>query len=417
MEQQDSKERFFTWTYANIMLADLFNRICMYMMLTLLPLYVIEGGFYTFAGLTTSAFMLVAVVFRPVSGKLVDTRGRHVVILFGAAVFVLATAFFSFQIPPWLLLTMRGLQGLGFSFFGTGVMTLATDIIPQSRMSEGIGYLGLTQTISRAFSPLLALSLKDAFGYPISFGVVFGIAALTLLSALILSWGKKGTRTGNRKTGGVSEAAAASSPLPSQSSKSEPLWEKLVDRDALKPATLMLFIMFASSGVQTFLVAHAMNKGIGNPGVFFTATAITIAVARLSVGRISQKFGSVAVLAPGIALISLSLIGMYSCANLATLLLSGALYGLGFGMLQPELNSLCVLSARKERRGSANSTFFMAMDLGQAAGAYAMGVLAGYAGLSPIFLVGAISAALTLAGYLLLQRRRAVRERGVREAH
>jgi hypothetical protein len=81
--------------------------------------------------------------------------------------------------------------------------------------------------------------------------------------------------------------------------------EKLL-RDTLKPSTIMLFIMFASSCVQTFLVAHATKKGIGNPGVFFTATAITIGVARLSVSKISQKFGSVAVLAPGIALMSLN---------------------------------------------------------------------------------------------------------------
>ncbi len=52
----NQKEAFFTRTYANIMLADLFNRVCMYMMLTLLPLYMIERGLYTVAGCTNVSF-------------------------------------------------------------------------------------------------------------------------------------------------------------------------------------------------------------------------------------------------------------------------------------------------------------------------------------------------------------------------
>ena len=81
MEPGSQEERFFTWTYANIMLADLCNRVCMYMLMTLIPLYMIERGFYTVAGLTTTAFMLVAVAFRPVSGKLVDARGRYLAVI------------------------------------------------------------------------------------------------------------------------------------------------------------------------------------------------------------------------------------------------------------------------------------------------------------------------------------------------
>jgi predicted MFS family arabinose efflux permease len=98
----------------------------------------------------------------------------------------------------------------------------------------------------------------------------------------------------------------------------------------------------------------------------------------------------------------LSMLGMYSSANLAVLLLSGVLFGLGMGMVQPELNSLAVLAVRDERRGLANSTFFMAMDFGMAAGAYAMGALADQAGMGSIFLAGAGFSILTLLGYLLL---------------
>jgi hypothetical protein len=71
-------------------------------------------------------------------------------------------------------------------------------------------------------------------------------------------------------------------------------------------------------------------------------------------------------------------------------------------MLQPELNSLAVLLAREERRGLANSTFFMAMDLGD------------YAGLSSIFLAGGGLALVGFFGYLYMHRRGLLNLRGSR---
>jgi predicted MFS family arabinose efflux permease len=48
----------------------------------------------------------------------------------------------------------------------------------------------------------------------------------------------------------------------------------------------------------------------------------------------------------------------------------------------------------------------MAMDLGLAVGAYAMGVLAYYAGLGSIFLTAAMLTFIIFFGYLLLDRKR-----------
>ena len=399
-------EWFFTWRYGNIMVADLLLRVCITMQGTLFPLYMIERGFSTtVAGLTTTAFMIVALAVRPLSGRLVDSRGRIPVIFIGSAAYFLASGFYLFQIPAWLFLTVRGVQGFGFSFYGTALMTLATDAIPKSRMSEGIGYLGLTRTIAGAFPPLLALALKDAYGYQVTYTIIFVLASSTLLSGFTLKTSKKKTQASDHDTNTRSGTEVKYSDTLSQRGKNVPVWEKIVDKDALKPSLIMLLIMLVNSSVGIFMVAHAIDNGISNPGLFFTANAIATAFARLSVGKLSQKFGSVAVLAPGLVLTGLSMIGIYLSANVVVLTISGTLFGLGMGMVQPELNSQAVLATRDERRGLANSTFFMAMDLGTAVGAYAMGLLAYYAGLGSTFLAGATLTAITLFGYLLLERK------------
>lgn len=399
-------ERIFTKRYANIMFADVLQRICTAMLMALLPLYVVEMGYSKLvAGLTTTVYMLVAVAFRPVVGRLVDTKGRYMSVVIGAAVFLFASGFFSLGMPVGVFLGMRGLQGLGFCFIGTALMTMATDIIPRNRMSEGIGYLGLTGTLARAFFPWVALVLKDAYGYRVTYIVICGIAFLDLVAALTLR------RSGGRANKGAATASGAqadstdASHLRATRKAARPLWQRLVDMDALRPSSIMLVVMFATSCLQTFVVVYAIAKGIKNPGVFFVASSVAIGAARLCVGRISQRFGSVAVLAPGMALTSVSLLIMFWLDGTPILVLSGVLSGLGMGMVQPELNSLAVLLAREERRGLANSTFFMAMDLGGAVGAVALGAMADYAGLSSIFLAGGGLALVGLLGYLYMHRR------------
>jgi MFS family permease len=399
--------RIFTRRYASIMFADVLQRICTAMLMALLPLYVVEMGYSkTVAGLTTTVYMLVAVVFRPVVGKLVDTKGRYMSVIIGATVFLFASGFFSLAMPVGVFLGMRGLQGLGFCFIGTALMTMATDIIPRNRMSEGIGYLGLTGTLARAFFPWVALALKDAYGYRVTYMVIFGIAFLDLIAASTLRWARGHADEGGAAAStGILATPADASSLPAPNKVKRPLWERLVDREALRPSVVMLVVMFSTSCLQTFVVVYAIARGIKNPGMFFVASSVAVAAARLCVGRLSQRFGSVAVLAPGLVLTSVSMLIMFWLDNTLILVLSGVLSGLGMGMVQPELNSLAVLLAREERRGLANSTFFMAMDLGGAAGAVVLGAMADYAGLGSIFLTGAGLALVGFLGYLYMHRK------------
>ena len=61
--------------------------------------------------------------------------------------------------------------------------------------------------------------------------------------------------------------------------------------------------------------------------------------------------------------------------NDATFYLAAILAGYGFGGLEPALQSMAVHTARDESRGSANSTFLCAYDIGIGVGAGIAGVL------------------------------------------
>ena len=394
-----NKDRIFTAEFINIIVADLMIRICSYMQAALLPLYILEQGYSpALAGLTTSVFMLMSILSRPASGNMVDTRGRYLVMLIGSLAYCLATGFYLFAIPISLLLAIRAVQGFGFAFNGTALMTMATDIIPEQKLSEGIGYLGLTQTIAQAFASAFALALSSAYGYEFSLKLVFAVTVLNLLTRFPLKAVDKRLLGAAFKND--DKTANHNEPIQKQSGPKF----RIIDKDAWKPSLIMVFVVFAASGVGTFLLAFAVQRGINNPGMFFTASALSVAAARLTVGKIHNRFGSAVVLAPGFILVIISLLLIFSATNLLLLIIAGICYGLGIGVMVPEVNTLAILAAEKENRGLANSTVFMAMDLGMAVGAVSLGIFADYNGFASIFLLCAGVVFATLLAYLFLLR-------------
>jgi len=95
---------------------------------------------------------------------------------------LLATAV-SFVYPFLTLLTglmlLRFLHGLGFSAYSTASSTMAADIIPESRMSEGLGVFALANTISMAVGPSMGLALVSK-GYTRLFFVISGLMVMSL---------------------------------------------------------------------------------------------------------------------------------------------------------------------------------------------------------------------------------------------
>ncbi|KAA9164002.1 MFS transporter [Amycolatopsis acidicola] len=406
--KETSPERIFTAPFFYLMIANGLLRFRTFMLVSLVPLYVIQRGFgATEAGLTTTLYMIAAVLTRPWAGRSVETRGRWAVMTAGAVIFCVATGLYVLPLPVWLVLAARAIQGWGFSFNGTAAMTLATDIIPEARMSQGIGYLGIEQTVAQVFAPAVALWLQTEFGYTVAFGGVFGIAVLDIVVRFPLAATAKKVDADRRRAAAEEHSAspasgdhAAAAKHPSRSR----LIDRLIERGAWKPSLVMFFVALGTVSVNTFLAAWAIERGIANPGVFFTASGIMAAVSRIGVSRVGERFGQLWVIGPGIMceIVAMALIAW--TPNLPVLLLGGAFFGLGLGLVTPGLNALAVLAANKQSRGMANSTFFMSLDLANAIGAVLLGFAADFGGLRSSFEAAAALMAVALALLLVLSK-------------
>jgi predicted MFS family arabinose efflux permease len=80
--------------------------------------------------------------------------------------------------------------------------------------------------------------------------------------------------------------------------------------------------------------------------------------------------------------------------------IGGAVFGIGYGALQPTLLAMAVRDIEPERRGAVNGTVMGAFDIGVGAGALVLGYAASYMGYSSIYFVSAIAPFLGLLVYI-----------------
>ena len=73
----------FTYSYIVLLVTELCVKMCMYMQHATVTLYILDsGGSATFVGGVLAVQLLSSLVFRPISGNLIDRIARHYVVDF-----------------------------------------------------------------------------------------------------------------------------------------------------------------------------------------------------------------------------------------------------------------------------------------------------------------------------------------------
>ncbi len=88
--------------------------------------------------------------------------------------------------------------------------------------------------------------------------------------------------------------------------------------------------------------------------------------------------------------------------NTFTLWFAAAIYGFGFGSVQPALQAWAVEEAEANRKGMANATFFSFFDLGVGVGAMVFGQLAFNYGYHVIYFTAAGSVMIAMLYYVFM---------------
>lgn len=374
-------DKIWTRDFVFICLANFFVFLGFQMTLPTLPLFVKElGGSDQLIGIIVGIFTFSALLFRPYAGHALETKGRRFVYMFGLGVFVLSIGSFAVVTSIFFLLIVRIVQGIGWGFSTTASGTIATDLIPPKRLGEGMGYFGLSGNLALALGPTFGLALVDVISFKVLFLMIAGCGLISLLLS---------SKIGYKR---VEE-----SPHKSTTVKFD-----IFEKSAIKPSVLLFFITVTFGGIASFLPLYATQKGIEGIEWYFLGYAAFLLISRTFAGRIYDAKGHRYVFPPGAFLILIAMLLLAWLPSTSVMLIASALYGLGFGSVQPALQAWAVESSTDNRRGMANATFFSFFDLGVGVGAMAFGQLAFMFGYGVIYIVAAGSVLISLLLYLFL---------------
>ncbi len=370
--------RLWTRDFVLITLASLCNATGFYLLLPTMPVFVLKalGGDQADVGYVVGLYTAAAVLTRPLSGYLVDTRGRGPVLLSSLAGFAAIAAAYPLAAGLPALFALRVLHGLLWGAVTTAAATVAADVVAAERRGEGIGYFGLSMTIGMAIGPAAGLAiLGDG-----RFGAVFAASAAAIVTALAL-------------------AACIRYPAPPRP-PSRFTAAALLDRDSLPLGVFTLLVMLTYGGIVAFITLYGAELGVANPGLFFVAYAVAITLTRPLAGMAFDRLGPVAVMVPGLLAAAAGFTILGAWRSPAGFLAAAPVLGLGFGMVMPASQAMVINQVAPHRRGAANGTLMTAFDLGIALGAVVLGEVSRRHSTAGAYLAAAAIIALALAYFL-----------------
>ena len=375
------RERLWNRNYCKVMVANFTLFFAFYILTPLLPLYLSEhfGATKDVIGLVLSGYTITALLFRPFSGYVVDAFPRKAVLMISFGAFAIFFAGYLAASTLLLFTIVRTLHGGPFGALTVSNSTVAIDVLPSSRRTEGIGYYGLSNNLAMAIAPTIGIFI---YKYTQSFELLFWLALVVACAGWIV------------------DATVRLDAKAIVKNKSKFSWDRFFLVRGWLLGLNMVAFGFSFGVLSNYLAIYGKEvMGItGGTGTYFMLCSVGLILSRLQGGkalrngRVTHNAGegmvislvgyTLFVLMPTLAQCSMvnvqwsMILGYYG---------SALLIGLGNGHMWPAFQNMTINVAHNNQRGTANSTILISWDIGMGLGILVGGVVSELLGYSAAF--------------------------------
>ena len=372
-------ERLWNRNYCKVMAANFTLFFAFYVLTPLLPLYLSEhfGATKDVIGLVLSGYTITALLVRPFSGFVVDSFPRKTVLMLSFGIFAIFFAGYLAASTLLLFTIVRTLHGGPFGALTVSNSTVAIDVLPSSRRTEGIGYYGLSNNLAMAIAPTIGIFI---YQFTHSFEFLFWLALIVATIGWLID------STVVLKPRVASKASQSRTSRPTRLS---------LDRFFLTRGWLLGLNMVAfgfSFGVlSNYLAIYGKEvMGItGGTGTYFMLCSVGLILSRLQgskalrAGRVTHNAatGMVISLVGYTLFILMPTLSQWSMFKGTWSMIIGyygsaLLIGLGNGHMWPAFQNMTINVASNNQRGTANSTILISWDIGMGLGILIGGIVA-----------------------------------------
>lgn len=336
------------------------------------------GATVSFSGIIVGAFSMTALVVRPFSGQILEWFNPNKSLFVALTVMAVLTCGYGVIKSAGVIFVLRIVHGVFFCVFSTLSSSIGASLLPQKKLGQGIGYLGLGMILMGAVGPSLVPYVVNAFGRSSAF---FIASILIFISALL-----------------VAKLRVPAHRLERNREFSLRL-SKIIPAALLIPMMLGALASLLNSLVSSFLLLLGSERGISNISIYFLVSAAFLLLSRLVFGRRIDTKSLGSNIYPAFGFIIVTAILFAFTKSLLGILSGAALYGIGLGVSQPTLQAHCIKKMGIEQVGIATSTFFIGLDFSQGLGPVIGGIIIDHFGFRVLFL---LVAALVAGGMGLL---------------
>ncbi len=303
---------------------------------------------------------ICSLICRPFVGNLADKISKYKLTFIGAGLMAVACLGYILAQNPTFIIASRIVNGIGYSCCSVCMSTWLSNLLPKEKIGSGMGLYGTMNALGMAIAPAIGVSMYQRVGYKIAFLVATAFAVLTVL--LIQFIYDKGE------------------PVLSERGLDTEVHQKIeiVDKKVIPVAVIIMLFAIPYCATQSFLVWYiAVRKLNVIVSLFFPLYAAILLVLRLSLRNLFDKkpFSFFMVLSSASALISITILA--TMKNNIFMFFAAAFMAGGYGIMCSVCQSKAILLAGEEKRGLANSTYYIGLDLGMSLGPIIGGVLYG----------------------------------------
>ena len=305
---------------------------------------------------------VATILFRPVAGYLLDNFNRYRVYLVFLALFCLSfPAFIAFPLFG-ALIVVRLYMGAVYSVCGSATMTLASDVLPTRKITEGISRFAFTISIGMAVGPYVGIQVQNNMSSKASFLTIFGItvAAFICVACCRIRYPKV-----DRKKFSLKDS---------------------IYKPAFPFMLNMMFLMIPYGAVIAYSSILAQEKELTSfLPYFYIFLVIGMLLSKLSTQKMIDAGKHRVLVYISLIILIATMVSYLFLETGAHLLIAGFFFGVGYGILQPLFQSFVTGTTPAPKRGVANATYMLSYDIGIGIGSLLMGCLQETIGLSAGF--------------------------------
>jgi MFS family permease len=278
-------------------------------------------------GISAMAYALTSTLSAPVMGGFADRFGRRPTILLSITAYVLVFSGFLFAASTGIFVLLRGLAGVFTAGMIPAMSSTIGDLALPNQRARWMGILSGGASVGWIVGPVLGGMLYDQYGYFIPFAASIALELGALILAIML------IPETHRPTSLHADSITVETPS-LLSLRKLPVFPLLM--------LISFSVMFAWAFIEPQFLFYAYDDLVWSSsqlGLVMSAYGLACMLAEFTLSQLSDRIGRKPVLVAGLALFSCQFLGLAIFRQIAWIVISFVLAGIGNALYDSALSA------------------------------------------------------------------------------